>query len=699
MDKLNLNLRQTVLLNAFSQYLSQAVLSTKSTEILDSITKYDYMVKLFVDYFDMKFNPKIQRNKEELFSLEDKIEEEIKKIENTADNKILNLVFSLLKSLLRTNYFMERDTLAFKINTKEFSKNLEGLQPNIENFIFHEDFCGIHLRMSKVSRGGLRWSNRHEDYRQEIKSLMITQEGKNSIIIPDGAKGGFVINKEEKEITKDYFKKIYSSFINANLDLVDNLIDGKVIRDENIIAYDEDDTYFVVAADKGTSSMSDVANNIAIKRGYWLKDAFASGGSNGYGHKDLGITARGSIMSSKRFFIQDGIDIYKDVISLVGIGSMNGDVFGNGLIESDKFKLLGAISHKEIFIDPNPNVEKSFIERKRLFNADNSSWSNYDKNIISKGGGVFYRSDKEIKLSNEIKNLLKTKKDIVSGEELASMLLCMEVDLFYNGGVGTYVKASYENSDEIGDSQNKAVRINGNDLKAKVVCEGGNLGFTQRGRIEYALNGGKINMDAIDNSAGVHTSDYEVNLKILLYKMAENKIIKENEIPKILKSLSDELVKLVLQSNHDQALVICLDEENSKKDLEKFIKLIDILEKYVEVFDRKSFYIPENIKEVVNENGSIVRPVLSILLSYSKIFLKGIILKSNIVDEEFSLEYLYKYFPESFVKNYKKEILSHPLKKEIIATKMADNIINTKGVSFISDYEDLGYDEFILKIK
>jgi glutamate dehydrogenase len=301
--------------------------------------------------------------------------------------------------------------------------------------------------------------------------------------------------------------------------LVDNLVDGKVVKDKNLVCYDGDDAYFVVAADKGTADMSDVANEIAISRGFWLGDAFASGGSNGYGHKELGITARGSLKSSQRFFIEEGIDIYKDNTTVMGIGSMNGDVFGNGLIESDKFILYGAIGHKEIFIDPTPDPVQSFKERKRLFESKNGSWKNYNKKLISQGGGIFLRSEKEIELTPEIKKLVGTTKKIVSGEELCIMLLTMPVDLLFNGGVGTYVKASDENSLDIGDKQNEAVRVDANNLKAKIVCEGGNLGFTQKARIEYALGGGRINIDGIDNAAGVDTSDHEVNLKKILKQL------------------------------------------------------------------------------------------------------------------------------------------------------------------------------------
>ena len=697
----NFDLRRIMLIGAFIEYIDQAVLSVNSTTILNTLTTNHNLSSMFVEYFITKFQVNIEDRNNKLESIENKIKDDIKKIPQIIDDKILNITLLFLKSLLRTNYFLDQETISFKIDTRSFGKDLKGLQPNLENFIYHRDFYGLHLRMSKVSRGGLRWSDRHEDYRQEVKSLMITQEGKNSIIIPDGSKGGFVINKNPSDITKEYFTEIYSLFINANLDLVDNMIDGEIVKNDKMVCYDGDDAYFVVAADKGTAAMSDVANSIAIKRNYWLGDAFASGGSNGFGHKDLGITARGAIMSSKRFFIEEGIDIYKDEISVIGIGSMSGDVFGNGMIESKTFKLLGAISHKDIFIDPNPDIGKSFIERKRLFESKNGGWKNYDHSIISKGGGIFARSDKEIVLSPEIKKLLGTSAKVISGEELCKCLLTLKVDMLFNGGVGTYVKASDENNLEIGDKQNEAVRVDGNELNAKIVCEGGNLGFTQKSRIEYALNGGRINLDAIDNSAGVNTSDHEVNLKILLKSIQSQGILSEKQSDETLNSLKEQVVDMVLQNNYDQAFVISIDERFSRRYLTDYIRSIEVLENNVEAFNRRDFHIPKNesINDIVDINGSIVRPVLGSLLSYSKIFVKKVLLESKLIDETFALRYLYKYFPKSFVGVYEHEILNHPLKREIIATMIADILINTQGVTFVSDFEKLGLERYLLKIK
>lgn len=697
----NFSLRHIMLMRSIIEYLDQAVLTLNASAIIQALNHHHKITKLFVDYFLTKFDPSLKQRESKLKAISTEIDESIKTVPNILEDKILKLTYTLLQSLLRTNYFLEQDGIALKIHTELFSEHLKGIQPKLEIFVYHPEFSGLHLRMSKISRGGLRWSERHEDYRTEIKSLMITQEGKNSVIVPDGAKGGFIIRRKKTEITKEYFEEIYTKFINNLLDMVDNVVEGKVLKAKNIITYDEDDTYFVVAADKGTASMSDVANNISISRNFWLKDAFASGGSNGFGHKDLGITAKGAIISTQRFFVEKGIDFYKDSISVIGIGSMNGDVFGNGMIESKAFKLLGAISHKEIFIDPDPIPLTSYEERQRLFMSKNGSWGAYNKSLISKGGGVFSRSDKSIDLSPEIKKMIGTTRKNMSGEELAKKLLCMKVDMLFNGGVGTYVKSSDESDLDLGDKQNESVRIDATDLKAFCVCEGGNLGLTQRARIEYALEGGHINLDGIDNSAGVNISDHEVNLKILLNAIEDKGVLTQEEKDTTLASLTEQIVRMVLWDNYNQSLALSRDEKLSRIYTKDFLASIHILEAHITAFKRKDFQIPkdENLSSMLNAEGSIVRPILASILSYTKIFVKNILLNSSLVDENFANGYLYKYFPKSFVVIYEHEIAQHPLKRELIATVIADKVINLQGASFISDFERIGEEKFINKIK
>ncbi|MEA3521724.1 MAG: NAD-glutamate dehydrogenase, partial [Campylobacterota bacterium] len=697
----NFSIREVMLLRSFIEYINQAVIAINHDSILFALISYHKLSKYFIEYFNIKFDPNLKKREEKLKKISQAIEDEIKIVPNITDDKILKLTYAALQSMLRTNYFLGHESIAFKIDTKSFSENLKGLQPNIETFVYHPDFSGLHLRMSRVSRGGLRWSERHEDYRQEIKSLMITQEGKNSIIIPDGAKGGFVIHKNKSEITKEVFQDIYRRFINNLLDLVDNMDTGKIVKNPDIVAYDGDDAYFVVAADKGTASMSDVANSIAVERNFWLGDAFASGGSNGFGHKELGITAKGSLVSSKRFFLEEGIDINKESITIVGIGSMNGDVFGNGLLDSQAFKLLVAISHKEIFVDPDPIPLVAFEERQRLFVAKNGSWNAYNSALISKGGGVFLRSQKSIELSSEIKNMIKTTRKTLSGEELARAFLCMNVDMLFNGGVGTYVKSSDESNLDLGDKQNEAVRVDASELKAKVVCEGGNLGFTQKARIEYALLGGKINLDGIDNAAGVNTSDHEVNLKILLNSIVSKGLLNAQESKQLLSSLTEQVVNTVLWNNYLQAVAISRDEALSKLFLNDFIITIEILESNITAFNRRDLFIPknENMHEIITSKNTIVRPILSFMISYSKIFIKELLLRSQLTQELFTLEYLFKYFPKSFISAYEHEIKGHPLRDEIIATVIADILINLQGSTFISDYKKLGEERFLIKIK
>ena len=695
-------LRGVLLFKALINYEDQLMSSFNNSKITKTIVKFSSISGLFLHYFNLRFQKKVLSREKKLNECEEKILEEIKKVENITEDKILKLFFEILKNITRTTYFLEKETIAFKIDTKSIKQYLKGIQPNIEMFVFHQDFNGIHLRMGKVSRGGLRWSDRHEDFRSEIKSLMSAQEGKNAVIVPEGAKGGFVIFKDKTTLSNEQFEHYYREFINALLDLVDNYKDEKIVKNSDVITYDEDDPYFVVAADKGTSSMSDIANSISLERDYWLKDAFASGGSNGYHHKKLGITARGSLRSTARFFIERGINFYEEPITIVGLGSMNGDVFGNGMIESKKFKLLAAISHSEIFIDPNPDPQSSYEERLKLFNKKDSKWSNYDKNIISKGGGVFKRSEKEITLTPQIKKLINTNKNVLNAEELAKSLLSIQIDMIYNGGVGTYFKASSESNMDVGDKENEALRLDASEINAFCICEGGNLGLTQKARIEYALKGGKLHLDSIDNAAGVNTSDHEVNLKILLNTLVDKSILSEEAKNESLKSISDYVVDNVLWSNYFQALSISLDELRSRENLLPFKKTIEILEHNLEYFNRHDFEIPKNInlQQITCNDGALIRPVLSILTLYSKILIQSLLKKSSMITDDVSFEqFAYKYFPKPFVSVYEDEIKNHPLKKEIIAVIIANKIINFYGSTFICDFDELGEEKFLLKIK
>ncbi|GAX88124.1 glutamate dehydrogenase [Lebetimonas natsushimae] len=667
---LGFDLRKISLLRAFVKYQKQILFEFNENDIIKTFIKHNDIVNLIINYFLEKFSKKADYSKNE-----SEIEQKINKIQLLNEFKIINFFYLIIKYTLRTNYFFNKESISFKIDTSKLKPFLFSIQPNIESFVYHEKFNGIHLRMSKISRGGIRYSTRI-DFREEIKDLMTAQIAKNAIIVPGGAKGGFYIFSIP---TKEEFKKIYSLFIDALLDLVDTP-DTK-----NLIKYDEKDKYFVVAADRGTANMSDIANKLAIKRGFNLKDAFASGGENGYSHKKLGITAKGALTAANRHFIELNNNIFTDKISVIGVGSMRGDVFGNGMLLNKKFLLLAAISHNEIFIDPNPNPEIAYKERKRLF-AEEKGWSDYNKNLISKGGGVFKRDEKKIIISPEIKKVFNIESDYLSGEELIKYLLKTPVDMLYFGGIGTYVKSSEENNLYISDKQNENIRVNASEIKAKVICEGANLSLTQKARYEYALNGGKIHLDSIDNSAGVNISDYEVNLKITLNTLIDKNLLTEKEKNDILKNLTNEVIEKVLKNNYLQPLRISLDERKVYK--EKLINIIEILEKNLEIFKRENFSIPKNSEiEILFYKNKPIKPLLALLLLYSKIFLKEYILK-NLKKCKYSSLFLKNYFPIKFYNSYSEEINNHLLKNEIIATQITNDILNNHGISFISNYNE-----------
>jgi len=694
---------QTILLlRSFGHYANQLALEFNLPKIFHTLIKHHTITQSFFEYFSTKFNPNSPSDKQSINKAQEHTETLLREVQNSEDDRILKLFFEIMLSCIRTNYYLYKDSIAIKIDLTNLKAYLKGIQPQIETFVYHREFRGTHLRMNKVARGGLRYSSRKDDYRNEVKSLMTAQESKNAIIVPSGAKGGFIIDKPKSQLTMEEFETHYSTFIQSLLDLVDNVKDGKVVRDERIIAYDDEDTYFVVAADKGTASMSDVANQIAKDRDFWIDDAFASGGSNGFHHKKLGITAKGSIKSVERFFIEKGVNFYEEPISIVGIGSMSGDVFGNGIIESKQFKLLGAISHDEIFIDPNPDVEVAYEERVRLFSAKEKKWSNYDPDKISASGGVFKRSARNIPLDATLKKLLQTKKSKMSGEELANALLKIPVDMLYNGGVGTYVKSSEESNLEVGDKENEYVRVDANEVQAFCICEGGNLGLTQKARYEYALAGGKIHLDSIDNAAGVNTSDHEVNLKIILAKLAAKHFITDEKRSETLKSLTPHVVNNVLWSNYLQALCLAQERKRSIEQREDFITILNVLENNLEVFKRKYFSIPKDIDfhDIVNKEEEIILPALSVILLYAKIFMTQILSENNLYEgDSFFDKYLFKYFPKEFLTLYEDAVRDHPLKDEIISMIIANKIINNYGATFLCDYEQLGKEKFLLKIK
>ena len=567
-------------------------------------------------------------------------------------------------------------------------------QYRIMKFLFiHPDFEGVHLRMAKVARGGLRWSDRREDFRTEILGLMKAQQVKNAVIVPQGAKGGFVVKMVPSD---DSFEtklsngiRCYQNFIRGLLDISDNLVAGKITHPRNTVRYDDDDHYLVVAADKGTATFSDIANDIAAEYNFWLGDAFASGGKTGYDHKKMGITARGAWESVRQHGREMNINPDKDDFTVVGVGDMSGDVFGNGMLLSKHIRLVAGFNHLHIFIDPNPDAKVSFRERKRLFNLPRSTWQDYNPELISAGGGVFLRSRKFIKVSPEMKQRFDLESDYIVPSELLRAILAAEVDLLWNGGIGTYVKAENESHLAVGDPANDAIRVNGAELRCKMVGEGGNLGLTQLGRAEYALNGGQVYTDFIDNSAGVDCSDQEVNIKILLNAIVSSGEMTLKARDKLLSDMTADVATLVLKDNKAQTKLLSRASYQASENSELYIRYIRALEKKGEL-DRKQEFIP-NSKEFKRrqDNGKgLTAPELSVLLAYSKNLLEQIILTTDITEEPALTPLLAESFPAVLAKNYREQMENHPLRREIIATVLSNNIVNEMGMIYVNQLRD-----------
>ncbi|HEY5776919.1 MAG TPA: NAD-glutamate dehydrogenase domain-containing protein, partial [Xanthomonadales bacterium] len=585
--------------------------------------------------------------------------------------------------------------MSFKLDSSKMP-HLPKPLPFREIWVFSSAVEGIHLRGGKVARGGLRWSDRKEDFRTEVLGLMKAQNVKNTIIVPVGAKGGFVVKHLPENGSRDQVMaevvRCYKIFINALLDVTDNLDQDTVIPAAGLIRYDEDDPYLVVAADKGTATFSDTANEIALQRGFWLGDAFASGGSVGYDHKAIAITARGAWEGVKRHFREMGRDIQKEPFTVVGIGDMSGDVFGNGMLLSPQIQLKAAFNHMHIFLDPDPDIKTSFKERKRLFDLPRSGWDDYNVQLISKGGGIFSRLEKSIPLSKEVRDWLGVEDKQLAPNELIRILLKADVDLLWNGGIGTYVKASSESNAEVGDAQNNWLRINGRELRCKVIGEGGNLGFTQLGRIEFAQAGGRLNTDFIDNSAGVDCSDHEVNIKILLNQVIRAGKLTQDNRNKLLAEMTDEVAQLVLRNNYLQTQTISMMETLTGARLGAKHHFISVLESEG-ILDRELEKLPSD-EELTRRRGlglGMTRPELCVLLSYSKIMLYRQLLESDVPEDPWLSQELQRYFPKPLQEKYSTYMDGHRLKREIIATQVTNSLVNRMGASFaLRMHEDTG---------
>jgi glutamate dehydrogenase len=610
-------------------------------------------------------------------------------VRSLAEDEVLRGLQNLVRSALRTNFFQrpERPVISIKVD----SRKVEGMpspRPMFEIYVHSRLLEGIHLRGGKVARGGIRWSDRHDDFRTEILGLMKTQMVKNSVIVPVGSKGGFVLkgNVPPRPALDTYLIDRYREYVSGLLDVTDNLADTGVLHPPEVVRVDGDDPYLVVAADKGTAHLSDTANSVSNQYGFWLGDAFASGGSAGYDHKKMGITARGAWECVKHHFRNLGHDIQTQPFTMAGIGDMAGDVFGNGALLSPVTKLVAAFNHVHIFIDPDPDPAKSFAERKRLFELPRSTWRDYDAGLISAGGGVFDRSAKAIPLTPEMRKLLDLEGESASGEEVIRRILTARVDLLYNGGIGTYIKSDAEEDAEVGDRANDRVRVDGKEVRARVLGEGGNLGLTQRGRLEYWASGGALNTDAIDNSAGVDTSDHEVNIKILMSLLIKKGAVKgREERNRILAEMTDEVASLVLADNENQARCLTLDGIRSAARYDEFVALVEDMVG-AGLVNRADDQIPtrEELSASKHRDRGLPRPLLSVLLGNTKMWAEEMIMETDFPDSETAKPLLDAYFPKRLRESFAQYFPEHYLRREIVGCVAINHLVNNAGISFLS---------------
>lgn len=649
-------------------------------------------------YFAARFDQGLPGDRALLMrEAEREVEVSLEAVVSLAEDEVLRALYNLMRASVRTNFYQvpERPAISIKVESAQVDM-MPSPRPLCEIYVHSSRLEGIHLRGGRVARGGIRWSDRPDDFRTEVLGLMATQMLKNTIIVPTGAKGGFYLtgNVPAPPALDAYLVERYSRYISALLDVTDTIVDGHIVHPPEVVAHDVDDPYLVVAADKGTAHLSDTANRIAYDYGFWLDDAFASGGKTGYDHKKMGITARGAWECVKHHFRNLGLDIQKEPFTAVGIGDMSGDVFGNGMLLSPVMKLVAAFDHRHIFIDPEPDMEKSLRERRRLFGLPRSSWRDYDRAAISPGGGVFDRSARSIPLSPEMRRLFGIEAEQASGEELIRRILTAPVDLLYNGGIGTYVKASTESDADAGDRANDRVRVNGSEVRARVVGEGGNRGFTQKARLEYWLRGGLINTDAIDNSGGVDTSDREVNLKILLNLLVKKGVVRSREERnRILAEMEEEVAELVLEDNRGQARALTLDGERSARDYDAFVSLVDEM-KLAGVIPAADPQIPtrEWLLGCAEKGRGLPRPLLADLLGYTKMWGYGRVIQSALPDSDIAQPFLDAYFPER-MRPFSRYFAEHPLRREITATAMVNYVVNSGGISLLprlaaADFEE-----------
>jgi glutamate dehydrogenase len=688
--------RQVVVLRAYAKYLRQTGTVYTQESMEQTFITYPGLAAALVALFETRFDPSLRLSDEDRSTqskeLVASINRQLDAVTSLDSDRILRNYLTLIQATLRTSFYQRgldqrpKSYVAFKLDPQAIPE-LPAPRPKFEISVYSPRFEGVHLRFGAVARGGLRWSDRRDDFRTEILGLVKAQMVKNAVIVPVGAKGGFVLKQAPSATDRDAFMAegvaCYRLFISALLDVTDNLDAGKIVPPIDVVRHDGDDPYLVVAADKGTATFSDIANEISLLHGFWLGDAFASGGSAGYDHKKMGITARGAWESVKRHFRDFGKNIQEQDFTVVGVGDMSGDVFGNGMLLSEHIQLVAAFDHRHIFLDPTPDAASSYAERRRMFDLPRSSWADYSSDLISEGGGVYPRSAKSIPITPQVRAALGIADDVIamSPAELMKAILLAPVELLWNGGIGTYVKATSETHGEVGDKANDAIRVNGANLRATVVGEGGNLGMTQRGRIEYATNGGHIYTDFIDNSAGVDCSDHEVNIKILLSAAHDLTLPERNEL---LAEMTDEVGHLVLRDNYLQATALGSARYQAHSLLPVHRRLITALEQSGRL-DRVLEALPtdEELAARFDAGQGLSAPEFAVLMAYVKIGLEEEIGHSDLPDEEWTNPLLHDYFPSPLRDRYADAMATHPLRREIITTAIVNEVVNYGGISFV----------------
>ena len=694
-----LDWREVVILRAYYKYLRQALIPFSQDYVEETLAKNSALATLLAELFRVRFDPDYAKKRQvEEIKLVESIEESLESVSNLDEDRIIRRYLNLIQATLRTNFYQRTDDDQLKpyISFKLDSRNIDELplpRPLCEIFVYSPRFEGVHLRFGRVARGGLRWSDRREDFRTEVLGLVKAQQVKNAVIVPVGSKGGFVLKKPPPPSDREAFLEegidVYKTFISAMLDITDNLEGDTVVPPERVVRKDEDDPYLVVAADKGTATFSDYANGVARDYGFWLDDAFASGGSAGYDHKGMGITARGAWESVKRHFREMGHDTQSEDFTAVGCGDMSGDVFGNGMLLSKHIRLLGAFNHLHIFVDPAPDAAKSHAERQRLFDLPRSSWTDYDASLISKGGGVFERSAKSVDITPEMKAAFDINADTMTPNELIKAMLLAQIDLLWFGGIGTYIKSSDEDNSDAGDRANDPLRVDGRDLRCKVVGEGANLGVTQLGRIEFAEKGGRIYTDFIDNSAGVDTSDHEVNIKIALGDVVQRGDMTMKQRDTLMAKMTDEVAALVLRNNYQQTQALAVAAARSYRMLDQQQRMMRRMER-AGLLNRGIEFLPDD-EEIADRHAArrgLTTPELSVLLAYTKNITYERLLNTDLPDDPMLENDLLRYFPQPLRKQRKAAIGRHRLRREIIATVVTNSMINRVGPTFVSEMQD-----------